>query len=116
MIIKKLTASFGSLQNKSLSLTPGLNIIEAPNEAGKSTWAAFLRIMLYGIDSSDRDKRGYLADKNRYQPWSGLPMEGSMICLSDDRELVLERSTARSTARGPASRQRPPGRARSFPF
>ena len=27
--------------------------------------------MLYGIDTRDRDRKGYLADKNRYQPWHG---------------------------------------------
>ncbi len=98
MIIQKLTASFGMLQNKSLVLAPGLNIIEAPNESGKSTWAAFLRVMLYGIDSSDRDKRGYLADKNRYSPWSGAPMEGTMVLEAGGKTLIIERSTARANA------------------
>ena len=32
--------------------------------------------MLYGIDTRDRDRKGYLADKNRYQPWSGRPHGG----------------------------------------
>ena len=44
--IRKMTATFGRLQNQSLSLQPGLNCIYAPNESGKSTWSHFLRIML----------------------------------------------------------------------
>ena len=46
MRIKKMTASFGRLQNATLEPGPGLTIIQAPNEGGKSTWAAFLRAML----------------------------------------------------------------------
>ena len=67
------------LEGARLELGPGLNVIQAPNEGGKSTWAGFLKAMLYGIDTRDRDRKGYLADKNRYQPWSGAPMEGELV-------------------------------------
>ena len=77
MRIKRMTATFGGLTEQRLELAPGLNLIQAPNESGKSTWAGFLKAMLYGIDTRDRDKKGHLADKNRYQPWSGSPMAGS---------------------------------------
>ena len=78
MKIKTMTASFGRLERATLTLDGGLNIIQAQNEGGKSTWAGFLKAMLYGIDTRDRDRKGHLADKNRYQPWSGAPMEGEM--------------------------------------
>ena len=70
MTINKLTASFGKLEGESLELNEGLNVICAPNESGKSTWCAFIRAMLYGVDSSERQKTGYLPDKLRYAPWS----------------------------------------------
>ena len=70
-----MTATFGKLQGRSLELGDGLNIIEAPNETGKSTWCAFLKAMFYGIDTRDRDRKGHLADKNRYQ-LVRRPMEG----------------------------------------
>lgn len=98
MIVTKMTASFGGLQNKTLVLAPGLNIIEAPNESGKSTWSAFLAAMFYGIDGSQRDRRDSLADKNRYAPWNGAPMEGSLECIFKGRELILERSGNRTGA------------------
>ena len=53
MMIKKLDATFGKLEGESLELHDGLNVISAPNESGKSTWCAFVRAMLYGVDSSD---------------------------------------------------------------
>lgn len=95
-----MTASFGRLDKQSLELGPGLNILEAPNEGGKSTWAAFLKIMLYGLDTKSRDKKGFLADKNRYRPWSGVPMEGKLECEVQGRDLVLRRWTKGSVPMG----------------
>lgn len=93
MKINKLTASFGKLENESLSFHPGLNVIYAPNESGKSTWCAFIRTMLYGVDSSARTRAGYLPDKLRYAPWSGAPMEGSMELTADHFDITISRTT-----------------------
>ena len=98
MEINKLTASFGKLENESLKLHSGLNVIYAPNESGKSTWCAFIQAMLYGIPSSERAKAGYLPDKTRYAPWSGAPMEGSMELTVDRKEITLNRSTRAKNA------------------
>ena len=91
MIFHQLTAVFGSLQHSRLSLKEGLNVIEAPNEAGKSTWCAFLRAMLYGINTRERDSKTALADKNRYLPWNGAPMEGELLLTAGGRELTIRR-------------------------
>lgn len=93
-----MTAAFGKLQGHTLELKDGLNIIQAPNETGKSTWCAFLLAMLYGINSRERDRAGFIADKNRYAPWNGTPMSGRMDCRFQDCELTLLRTTKRSTA------------------
>jgi len=100
MIIKEMTASFGRLNRAHLKLSEGLNIIHAPNEGGKSTWCAFIRAMLYGIPTRDRDKKGYLAEKNRYLPWSGTPMEGEMTLEWQGREITLRRFTKGATPFG----------------
>ena len=91
MKIKSMTATFGKLDHARLEPAAGLNLIHAPNEGGKSTWAAFWKAMLYGIDTRDRDKKGYLADKNRYQPWSGAPMEGELTLEFQDRDITIRR-------------------------
>ena len=83
MKINRLTASFGKLQGDTLRFHDGLNIIYAPNESGKSTWCAFIRAMLYGVDSAERSRAGYLPDKLKYVPWSGAPMEGTMELTAD---------------------------------
>ncbi len=93
MMIRKLRASFGKLENETLSLHDGLNVIYAPNESGKSTWCAFIRAMLYGVDSTARARSGYLPDKLRYAPWSGAPMEGSMELRAERSDITLTRRT-----------------------
>lgn len=98
MIIRKLRASFGKLEGETLRFHDGLNVIYAPNESGKSTWCAFIRAMLYGIDSGERARDGYLPDKQRFAPWSGAPMEGSMDVRAEGADITLQRGTSsRST-------------------
>ena len=91
MRINKMTASFGKLENESLSLHPGLNVIYAPNESGKSTWCAFIRAMLYGVDTAERARAGYLPDKLRYAPWSGAPMAGEIELTWRGQDITLRR-------------------------
>lgn len=91
MIIHKLTAVFGRLDGETLELKEGLNIIEAPNESGKSTWSHFIRAMLYGVSTSERAHAGFLPDKQRFMPWSGRPMEGIMELRLGDTDITLRR-------------------------
>ncbi len=93
MKIYSMTATFGKLEQQTLTLKPGLNIIEAPNEWGKSTWCAFLVAMLYGIDTRAKTTKNTLADKTRYAPWSGAPMEGRMDICWNGRDITIERRT-----------------------
>ena len=95
-----MKASFGKLRNAELLLEDGLNIINLPNEAGKSTWSAFIRAMLYGINTSERDRAGYLADKTKYRPWGEYPMEGAMDIIWRGREITLTRKSKGSGLMG----------------
>ncbi len=98
MIIRKMSASFGTLENRTMELHEGLNVISAPNESGKSTWCAFIRAMLYGIDSSQREKGGVKPDKLRYAPWSGKSMSGEMEVEHEGKAITLRRSTGTAAA------------------
>lgn len=92
MKIYSMTATFGKLEHQTLDLQDGLNVIEAPNEWGKSTWCAFLVAMFYGISTSSRTKKDFLADKERYAPWSGRPMAGRVELNWQGRDITIERS------------------------
>ena len=100
MIIESMTATFGKLQTETLTLDPGLNLLQMPNETGKSTWCAFLLAMLYGVDTSERKTRTNLPAKEHYAPWSGSAMEGRLRVVHEGRRITIERS---STARAPLS-------------
>ena len=93
MKIYSMTATFGKLEHQTLTLQPGLNIIEAPNEWGKSTWCAFLVNMLYGLDTRAKSTKTALADKDRYAPWSGAPMSGRIDLNWNGRDITIQRQT-----------------------
>lgn len=98
--IRSMTATFGKLNNETLTLQPGMNVFTAPNEWGKSTWCAFLMAMFYGIDTSQRAKAGVIPDKERYKPWSGAPMEGRMDLIWNGRSITIQRQSRGRTPMG----------------
>ena len=59
--------NFGKLSDLSIDFTDGVNLFHEPNAWGKSTLAAFLRVMFYGFDSK---KESGSFDKERvvYRP------------------------------------------------
>ena len=100
MRIYTMTATFGKLENQTLKLEPGMNVISAPNEWGKSTWCAFLATMLYGLDTKEKNTKNNLALKERYAPWSGAPMSGRMDFHWEGRDITIERFTKGRTPMG----------------
>ena len=99
MHILEMQAAYGRLRGDSLRLEPGLNLIYAPNESGKSTWCSFIRTMLYGLPTR---QSGPLADKNRFAPWTGEAMQGRM-----DLETGGQRWTVLPAAPAPPCRISP---------
>lgn len=100
MRILSMTATFGKLEHETLVLQPGLNILHAPNEWGKSTWCAFILAMLYGIDTREKTTKSAIAQKERYAPWSGSPMSGRMDILHEGRYITIERTTKKRIPMG----------------
>lgn len=88
MIIRSMTATFGGLENQTLTLKDGLNVFELPNEGGKSTWCAFLRAMLYGVETRKGREN---SEKNRFTPWSGAKLSGSMEVRWQGKDITLRR-------------------------
>ena len=98
MNIRSMTATFGTLHNATMQFRSGMNLRTLPNEAGKSTWAAFLVAMFYGVPTNERPSKNAIPAKTRYQPWSGEPMEGVMELSWQGRPLRISRT---SSQRGP---------------
>lgn len=70
--------NFGKLSDLHLEFQDGVNLFHEPNAWGKSTLAAFLRVMFYGFDSK---RESGLFDKERvvFRPWQGERMEANWI-------------------------------------
>lgn len=91
--IKKIEiVSFGKLKN--VVLTPGehLNLINLPNESGKTTLAAFLKYIFYGFSGT---KKQTLAEneKLRYMPWDGSAAVGSVVVTAGGKTYRVSRKT-----------------------
>ena len=54
---------FGVLDGQKIRFEDGLNVLYLPNEGGKTTLCNFLRVMLYGLNTSRRDGKNQLSDK-----------------------------------------------------
>ena len=100
MKIYSMTATFGKLANQTMTFQPGLNVLSAPNEWGKSTWCAFLVNMLYGLETRVKTTKTAIADKDRYAPWSGSPMSGRIDLNWNGRDITVERWTKGRTPMG----------------
>lgn len=82
--------SFGGLSECRFDFAPGLNVICRENGFGKSTLAAFLKVMLYGFFDN---KKQSLAenDKKHYMPYSGKGAGGHLVLEADGEILRIER-------------------------
>ena len=90
MIIKELKIySFGGITNKEINFKKGLNLIYGENEKGKSTIEAFIKVMLYGINSK---KIKGISERQRYMPFSGNVIKGEMVVEYKNKDYILQRT------------------------
>ena len=79
MIVKKLAVrSFGKMQDLSLELTDGINVLYGKNESGKTTFYHFLKSMFYGMHRK-RGKGAGTDEFTRFEPWEGANWYGGTI-------------------------------------
>ena len=88
-LIKKVNIEFfAGLKGKSLNFTKGFNLIYGKNEQGKSSIENFIKIWLYGIDSS----RGKFNDRKKYLPLTGEKISGELIVDYKGKGYIIKRS------------------------
>lgn len=69
--------NFGKLKNFTYYFEDDLNVLFAENGWGKSTFAAFLKVMFYGFEGENRrNEEGN--ERLRYRPWGGGVFGGSV--------------------------------------
>lgn len=84
MYIEKVhIEAFGKLSDRDFDLCRGVNIIEGENESGKSTLAAFIKFIFYGVSS--RERAGVLS-------WERGGAAGSITVCDGDKRYRVERA------------------------
>lgn len=84
MIIKSIhIGDFSGAKSRDVSFAPGFNVVEGPNESGKTTIASFIKFIFYGF----ADK----AERTRYFSWGSQSASGSMVITADGRDYRIER-------------------------
>lgn len=82
--------NFGKIHDYSVDFTSGANIVCEENGWGKSTFAAFIRAMFYGLDG-DRKRSIEESERKRYKPWQGGIFGGQLIFEINDRKYQILR-------------------------
>ena len=91
MRIQKIEiVNFGKLSAFEMEFEAGLNTIQADNGWGKSTLAAFLKAMFYGLDYTTKHSLKE-NERKKYFPWQGGAFGGSMVFSVGDKSYRVER-------------------------
>ncbi|QKG85107.1 AAA family ATPase [Kroppenstedtia pulmonis] len=83
---------FGRWVDHTFTFQPGLNLIEAPNEAGKSTLIKGLTAMLYGGKKEGVSRRQREDWVDSYRPWTGKEYGGEIDFSLGEKEYRIVRS------------------------
>ena len=77
--------NFGKLHDLTYEFSSKVNVINAENGYGKSTLAAFIKVMFYGFDN-EKKRDVFENERKRYSPWQKGPYGGSIRFEKDGRQ------------------------------
>ena len=81
--------NFGKFNNVDVDFSDGINVFLKENGWGKSTLAAFLRIMLFGFEG-DKVRNEIENERKRYKPWTGgTPYGGNLTFMDADGDIFV---------------------------
>ena len=82
---------FGKLNNIDMEFTSGVNTILRENGWGKTTFAAFVKVMFYGF-SGETKRNDIENERRRFRPWSGGAYGGELVFESGTNVYRVQRS------------------------
>ncbi|RDY27039.1 ATP-binding protein [Lachnotalea glycerini] len=87
-LIRCYIENFGKLSKFNYEFNERLNVIEEENGWGKTTLAAFMKAMFFGMEY----KMGKsITERKRYMPWNGNRFGGYLIFEMENKQYKLER-------------------------
>lgn len=84
--------AFGKLKNVVITPTGGINMLNLPNESGKSTLAAFIKYVFYGFTGTKKQSVAE-NEKLRHMPWDGSPAKGAIVVSAGEKLYRVARKT-----------------------
>lgn len=94
-IIRCHIENFGKISDMTLDFTEGMNVINQPNAWGKSTLAAFIKVMFYGLESK-KEAGAVDRERNLYRPWQGGAFGGELDFETGGRTYRISRTFGKS--------------------
>lgn len=89
-LMKCKIENFGKLNNLSLDFREGLNSFVKENGWGKSTLAAFIKVMFFGFEN-ERVLDAVKNERKRYTPWQGGVYGGSLTFETGGKHYTITR-------------------------
>jgi len=89
-LIRCHVENFGKLQDFSVDFSQGIHTVCQENSWGKSTLAAFIRAMFYGLEG-ERKRNIEENERKRYKPWQGGAFGGSLTFETNGKQYVISR-------------------------
>ena len=87
--------NFGKLCDVTIQFKDGLNVINESNAWGKSTLAAFLKAMFYGMDAK-KNAGAYEKERVMYRPWQGGTFGGEVDFEIKGKKYRISRTFGRT--------------------
>ncbi len=83
--------SFGKLNDKKITFSGGVNIIEGENESGKSTLCSFIKFIFYGLPSKTEEKLRLIS-------WQTSSASGTLTLKEGHHRYRIEREVIATTS------------------
>ena len=96
-LIQGYIENFGKISKKEISFKGGLNCFKEDNGSGKTTMAAFIKAMLYGMSDTKKTSLDE-NDRKHYLPWQGGSCGGSLTFESGGKIYRIERTFAQKAS------------------
>ena len=90
-LIRCHVENFGALSQFDWEFQDGLNMVCQENGWGKSTFAAFLKVMFYGF-GNEKKRSSLEREREKYKPWQGGMYGGSLEFETAEKQYRVERT------------------------
>ena len=100
-IQRVIARAFGPFRDEELELAPGMTVVVGPNEAGKSTWHAAMRLAITGIRRGrGRATAADAAVEAHHRPWDAPERweVEARLSLEDGRQIDISQDLAGKVA------------------